>query len=511
MGIIRFFYLTFFILTIIVSTCFQAQAKRPPKRFASNEINTRGMKQLYNEPFNNKDPKTLQRTKQWLQLGTDGSWVGRLENNTYKLINSTGPNEVTYFYVTVNSSDLTYSVVEVDVDIKLIKGTAASGAGLIWHFNRQRRTYYAFVLQKSRSYACYIRDKSGFQKIAAGSSFTINPSGFNRIAIVGKGPGFFDLFVNGRLLTTVKRNDPGLNRGITGLVAMSTGLFSFDNFRILAPKTAPDTQRTHASMSQNDSSSKIHSRPSWSGQKNWKRPVGRSPSDASREIDKYFQQFQKPNVRPGQSARENRRRTASRHGSKSATGATSTQINITSADVAMARDVIRANTRSLPGFGVGSRVKVGSGKFSASDALVLYMLKFHHHTKVCPPIAVVAESLKKLNDTRVNKKSVAIFWKDYSTSSDLNSNLSTPNAFRKSFDWYILIKGTERAKIANMRLQGFVGADSAWRKAMNSQHQFWEKSRAREDEFILKRGAYRALLNSQAAVAAAERAVRSGY
>lgn len=184
---------------------------------------------------------------------------------------------------------------------------------------------------------------------------------------------------------------------------------------------------------------------------------------------------------------------------------------ITASDVALAKSVIAKNTRSLPGMTVGSRVKVGSGNFSTSDALILYMLKFHQQTTLCPPIAAVAEALKRLNDAEVHKKAVAIFWREYSTCSNLDASIRKPDFLESTFEWYILTKQTERLKISNARLQGFVGSDEAWRRAMNSQQQFWEKSRSREDEFLLKRGAHRVTLDAQAAVADAERAVAGAY
>lgn len=187
------------------------------------------------------------------------------------------------------------------------------------------------------------------------------------------------------------------------------------------------------------------------------------------------------------------------------------EVMITVADIEMAHQVIGKNTRSLPGFNVGSRVTVSSGRFSSSDALVLYILKFHQQTRVCPPIAVVAGALTKLKDADVHKKAVVIFWKDYSTTSNLNEGLDKPTFLRSSFEWYILTKQTERLKIRNARLQGFVGADTAWRRAMDSQQKFWEKSQSREDEFILRRDAYRAVFDAQAAVGAAERAVAGGF
>ncbi len=184
---------------------------------------------------------------------------------------------------------------------------------------------------------------------------------------------------------------------------------------------------------------------------------------------------------------------------------------ITTSDIALAKRIIRENTRSIPGFGIGSRVEISSGKFSSSDALVLYMLKFHQQTKVCPPIAMVAEALKKLNDSKVHRKAVAIFWKEYSTSSDINNRLLSSNFLKNNFEWYIFTKQAERLKISNRRLKGFIGSDVAWRSAMDAQRKFWQKSRTRKDEFILNRDSYRVILNAQAAVAAAERAAVSGY
>ena len=57
-------------------------------------------------------------------------------------------------------------------------------------------------------------------------------------------------------------------------------------------------------------------------------------------------------------------------------------------------------------------------------------------------------------------------------------------------------------------MQGFVGADAAWRRAMDSQQKFWEKSQSRDGEFVLRRDACRAIFDAQAAVAAAARGSR---
>ncbi len=182
---------------------------------------------------------------------------------------------------------------------------------------------------------------------------------------------------------------------------------------------------------------------------------------------------------------------------------------LTPQDIGLAKAVIGKNSMSLPGLLPGSRFTVSSGAFSNADALVLYLLKFHRDTGVLPPIAAVARMLVRLNDTEVHKKAVAIFWRDYSTAT--GNDLNAPNFLESNFEWYVLTKQTERMKISNARLQGFVGSDSAWRRAMDAQQKYWERSVGREEAFILKRGGERVLLDAEAAVAEAERAVASGY
>ena len=182
---------------------------------------------------------------------------------------------------------------------------------------------------------------------------------------------------------------------------------------------------------------------------------------------------------------------------------------LTPADVSMAKSVIQQNTMSIPGFGVGERIQVGTGSFSPADALVLYFLRFHRERGVCPPVSAMSQALTQLNDAEVHRKAAAIFWLDYSSAKNTGPFISKPTGLRDAFQWYISTKQTERLRISNARLQDFVGATEAWRRAMEGQRQFWEKNQAREQEFILKRGAYRTLLDAQAAVAAAQNAVGS--
>ncbi len=142
---------------------------------------------------------------------------------------------------------------------------------------------------------------------------------------------------------------------------------------------------------------------------------------------------------------------------------------------------------------------------------VIYLLKFHQQTEICPPLAVVGDVLTKLDDAEVHKKAVSIFWKSYSSTSDVGQDLKQDNFLRDNYEWFILTKQTERMKIQNARLEGFVGADESWRKVMNDQQKYWERSKSGDNEYILKRESYRVMLDAAAAADVAERAIQSGY
>lgn len=191
-------------------------------------------------------------------------------------------------------------------------------------------------------------------------------------------------------------------------------------------------------------------------------------------------------------------------------GATAAEVVVTPADIAMAREVIAANTMNLPGLLPGSSTTAGPGPLSGADALALYLVKFHQQTGVCPPAEVVAEMAAQLEETETHRKALAVFWRDYSTARREPGSLEDPGHLRESFEWYIAAKQAERLRRGNAALEGFVAADEAWRKAADAQRESWQRARDREDAYIVERDAYRVLLDGQAAIAAAEAAVQGG-
>jgi hypothetical protein len=422
---------------------------------------------VFTENFNTADPANHARLKSWLLFGSEGHWDGHLDRSIYHLTNSAAPNEANYLMTTFDDRNLSIRIAEVKVKNDLRQGTGHSGAGLIYSSSLSGDILHAFILQGNGRYTFLKKDQSGFQVLQAGGNAAAQPYVFNSLAVKARSGNKVDLFINGNQVDTINNPGVGFQGGRIGLIAVSTGYFSFGTLTVAAPSNAFGPSGVFDRYETNTPRSFAF--PQFSNQKPGPPP---KPEQTP---------HQKP-PGPGQQT--------------SAPG-----ITITAADVNMAQTIIKKNTMTVPGMAIGSSIKMGPGDFSAGDALVIYMIKFHHQNKICPPVSVVAEALQKLHDTNYAKKAVVVFWKDYSSASGTSS-------LSEGFDWYINTKATEKHKINNARLQGYVGAGEAWQKAMNSQRSSWKKSTQRQDEYILKRGAYRAILNAQAAVDAAERAIR---
>ena len=112
----------------------------------------------------------------------------------------------------------------------------------LYGFDPQTRHYLAFLKGKGRSYAVYQRNAEGMRRIAHGTSRAIHANRSNRLALV---PDKEDVvfFINDTPITTVKRE--GGTAGAAGLVAISDGMFVFDNFTLYQasaskPATAND-------------------------------------------------------------------------------------------------------------------------------------------------------------------------------------------------------------------------------------------------------------------------------
>ena len=187
----------------------------------------------YTETF---DPGTApdQMMEGILGLGDDGPWSGRVDNARYILENRSDPYAVTYYYF-VPAQTFSRGPVDVSVDIggNFRAGEYHSGAGLIYGFDEQRRTYYAFVIMENGQYGFFERDAEGFQERISGTHGAIRREGSNTLSIQSGADGF-SLRVNGSKVADYGSSQRG--RGV-GLLALGKGTYEFDNFTMRASGT----------------------------------------------------------------------------------------------------------------------------------------------------------------------------------------------------------------------------------------------------------------------------------
>lgn len=184
------------------------------------------------------DPVAAPRYEGIWVIGQDGPWSGAIRDGVYRLVNRTDPNAVKYGYVGLGQpgealDDLSDARVHVDVAIGAAGTTPFTGAGLMFRFDRTRRFYTGLIVTRHGGAArgqlqLVVRDEAGL-RLSPVAPTEFGPSGRVTLGILGRG-GVLDLFADDRLVRSVPA--PAGLRGDPGLVALSTGEFTFDNFTI---------------------------------------------------------------------------------------------------------------------------------------------------------------------------------------------------------------------------------------------------------------------------------------
>jgi len=184
----------------------------------------------YRESFDeSRDPARIMAGT--LLIGNDGTWIGALEDGAYSLSNSGKAGAVRYFHVDFakrNGTDAAERT-EVAVDVAGQFEGQAAGAGLLYRFDREARTYYAFVVMKDGAYSLWQRSADGLRRLAGGSNAAIKPGSVNSLLARLQG-GEAELYVND---TRIVGHSTGATlAGDVGIIAFDRGAYRFDNFRL---------------------------------------------------------------------------------------------------------------------------------------------------------------------------------------------------------------------------------------------------------------------------------------
>ena len=100
----------------------------------------------------------------YLLLGGDPPWAGSMEGDSYRLTNATNDADIVYFVAALPGGRA--QEVSVNVSVQPQIGAAYSGAGLIFNFDSNSRTYLALVLMATGELAIYQRDNQGVSELA---------------------------------------------------------------------------------------------------------------------------------------------------------------------------------------------------------------------------------------------------------------------------------------------------------------------------------------------------------
>jgi hypothetical protein len=179
---------------------------------------------------NTDDPEILKRkfSKIW-QPYKEGIWSATITGGLYKLLNSKDVNAVRYIHLRVDDKDMSNAPVSVEVKADINKEGPASGAGLIYRFDRESKNYYAFLLSGENRFTFYRRQSGIYTPLYSARSAVIQPNQFNKLAITS-GRNSFNLYINYSFVKTIK--DSELAGGDLGIIAVGIGEFSFDNLAV---------------------------------------------------------------------------------------------------------------------------------------------------------------------------------------------------------------------------------------------------------------------------------------
>lgn len=186
---------------------------------------------LHQETFDSASPEKAF----WGRLGIgskpNDAWTGALTGGVYVLANDRKPEAVRYYFRQnlEEGNPRTLSEYPVSVEISGKMTGQVSAAGLLYGYNPQTKHYIAFVKGSGSSYAIYKKDENGLKKVTGGTSNAVRVDQVNQLAIVPE-TSKINFYINSTYVASI--NDASANSGGSGLVAISSGMFNFDNFTI---------------------------------------------------------------------------------------------------------------------------------------------------------------------------------------------------------------------------------------------------------------------------------------
>ncbi|HET7766537.1 MAG TPA: hypothetical protein VFK92_15745 [Burkholderiales bacterium] len=161
----------------------------------------------------------------------DPVWTTEVRQGVYQIRNSSTPSAVRYIHVRpkCGTADLGNRPISVEVIRASGKTTPASGTGLIYRFDPEKKRYYTYTLNADSQLEFRRRDEKGFRTLFAQNLGAPAAGRFRKLGVIGDGNRIY-LYLDDARVRVI--GDEGLPSGESGIVAMSLGEHRFDNFTI---------------------------------------------------------------------------------------------------------------------------------------------------------------------------------------------------------------------------------------------------------------------------------------
>jgi hypothetical protein len=206
-------------------------------RYMAESVSWKQLSTFYVQSFNvpSDDPETIRKFvgEAWTGAIAEGDpvWKTEVKQGVYLLRNYSSANAVRYIHLKprCGSTDLGNQPISVEVAPAAGKTTAASGSGLIYRFDPQKKHYYTYTLNAGAQLEFRRRDEKGFRTLFAQALGESGTRKFRKLGILGDGNRLY-LYLDDALVRVVV--DEGMSSGESGIVALSLGEHRFDNFTI---------------------------------------------------------------------------------------------------------------------------------------------------------------------------------------------------------------------------------------------------------------------------------------
>jgi hypothetical protein len=167
-----------------------------------------------------------------VQPGTEGAWTASLEGEAYTLSNASDAQAIKYLHLGALPGGTGHlGKAAVEVDVKVDGDSDPSGAGILYRFDPESRTYLLFALMDNGNYAIFLRTNEGIKRAAQGSVPGLKPES-NRLSVRTEGE-MIQFAINGQSGPKVKVGERG--GGSVGIAAIGKGSFTFDNLAVREP------------------------------------------------------------------------------------------------------------------------------------------------------------------------------------------------------------------------------------------------------------------------------------